>query len=162
LQLDAHGPVDAQPLDLAQVRPEVDDAAARRQVAVPLAVAVADVGVDRLALESPQFLRLRPRQLQMRYVDVGPDGGVVDVVDEADGDAGDADDGQAGPVALALDEAALLDVDVERVGEDVDGVEADLLGHADAVGGFAAGLGPGGVDQSELHGRRLRGAAGDA
>ena len=72
-------------------------------------------------------------------------------VDQPDGDAGDADDRQPGLVALALDEPAFLDVDVERVGEDVDGVEADLLGHADAEGGVAAGLGPGGVDQAEFH-----------
>src|SRR5207249_4986913 len=59
---------------------------------------------------------------------------------------------QPGRVALVLDELALLDVDVERVGEDVDRVEPDLLGHADAEGGVAAGLRPGRVDQAEFHG----------
>ena len=78
-------------------------------------------------------------------------------VDQADGDASDADDRQAGPVALALDEPAFLDVEVERIGEDVDGVEADLLGGADAVGGVAAGLCPGGIDEAEFHGVALRG-----
>src|SRR5260370_1390492 len=73
-------------------------------------------------------------------------------VDEADRPAGDAEDGQAGPVAVALDEPAFLHVEVERVGEDTDGVEADLLRHADAVGGLPAGLGPRRVNQSELHG----------
>src|SRR5262249_44948436 len=38
--------------------------------------------------------------------------------------------------------------------------EADLAGHADAVGGVAAGLGPGGVDQSELHGSLLSRSVG--
>jgi hypothetical protein len=47
---------------------------------------------------------------------------------------------------------ALPDVGVERVGEDVDGVEADLLRHPDAEGGLAARLGPGGVDQAKFHG----------
>ena len=73
-------------------------------------------------------------------------------IDQADGDAGDADDRQAGLIAFAADELAFLDVDIERVGEDVDGVEADLLGHADAEGGFAARLGPGGIDEAEFHG----------
>src|SRR5262245_64445176 len=57
LQLDADGAVDAQRLDLAQVRHEIDDAAPRRQVAVDLAVAVAEVDVDRLALQPAQLLR---------------------------------------------------------------------------------------------------------
>src|SRR5262249_50294888 len=52
-------------------------------------------------------------------------------VDEADGDAGDAYDGQAGRVTLALDEPAFLDVDVERIGKDVDGIKADLFCHPD-------------------------------
>src|SRR5262249_2173118 len=73
-------------------------------------------------------------------------------VDQAHGHAGDADDGQPGPVALALDEPTLLDVQVERVGKDVNGVKADFLGHADAVGGVLAGLGPRRVDKPEFHG----------
>src|SRR5579885_3419794 len=48
-------------------------------------------------------------------------------VDEADGDASDADDGQAGAFAFAADETTLAGIEVERIGEDVDGVEADLL-----------------------------------
>ena len=73
-------------------------------------------------------------------------------VDEADRHAGDAHDRQAGAVAFPFDAAALLDVDIQGIGEDVDGVEADLPGHADAVGRVLAGLGPGGVDQAEFHG----------
>ena len=73
-------------------------------------------------------------------------------VDESDGHARDADDRQASLFALAADEAALAGVEIERIGENVDGVEADFLGHADAEGGVAAGLRPGGVDESEFHG----------
>src|SRR2546423_1695342 len=57
-----------------------------------------------------------------------------------------------GCVALVVDPLPLADVDVERVGEDVDRVEADLLGHPDAEGGVAPGWGPRGVDQAEFHG----------
>src|SRR5260370_38904860 len=73
-------------------------------------------------------------------------------IEQPDSDAGDADDGQAGPVALALDQQPFFNVQVERVGEDVDGIEANFLGHADAVGGVLAGLSPGGVDEAEFHG----------
>jgi hypothetical protein len=41
---------------------------------------------------------------------------------------------------------------LKRVSDDVVGVEADLLGHADAERGGAARLRAGGVDQAELHG----------
>ena len=177
-----------------------------------LSVAIADVDVDRLALECPEFLRLRARQLQVAHVDVRLHRRMVHVVDEPhhvrhvvqerelerlqferdlqtevrrvvaerlrcltpvcpllrgrddlplpdvlaeheeqvlglefvaeveirpaaieveplhagvevdqpDRDAGDADDRQPGLVALGADELALLGVDVERVGEDVD------------------------------------------
>src|ERR1700722_12356590 len=73
-------------------------------------------------------------------------------IDQADSNASNADDRQAGLVAFALDETALPDVHVERVGENVDGVEADLLRHADAVGGFAARLSPRRIDEAEFHG----------
>src|SRR5208282_50216 len=52
---------------------------------------------------------------------------------------------------------------VQRVGEDVDGVEADLAGLPDAVGGSPPGLNPGRVDQSKFHGASSpEGAGGDA
>src|SRR5205814_90233 len=87
-------------------------------------------------------VEVRPAALQVEALHAGIE------VDEADGDAGDADDGKPRAVALALDEQSFLDVQVEGVGEDVDGIEADLLGLADAEGGVAAGLGPGAVDES--------------
>src|SRR5262245_11792227 len=73
-------------------------------------------------------------------------------VDQADRDTSDADDRQAGAVAFALDEPAFLGVDVERIGENVDAVEADFARHANAVSGSLAGLDPGGVDETEFHG----------
>jgi len=81
-QPDFARPVDAERLDLAEVGREIDDPAAGRQVAVDLAVAVAQVDVDGPALEPPQLLRGRARQLQVRDVDIGADGGVIDVVQE--------------------------------------------------------------------------------
>src|SRR5581483_2981857 len=71
-------------------------------------------------------------------------------VDEPDGDARHADDGEPGLLALGADELALPRVGVERVGEDVDGVEPDGLRLADAVGSALAGLRPRRVDQTEL------------
>jgi hypothetical protein len=50
------------------------------------------------------------------------------------------DQGPFGPVGV-----------VERVGEDVDRVEADLLRHPDAERRVLAGLRPGRVDQAESH-----------
>src|SRR5262249_36415880 len=56
-QLDADGAVDAKALDFAKVWLKVDHAAARRQVPVYLAVAVAEMDVDRLPLQTPQLFR---------------------------------------------------------------------------------------------------------
>ena len=72
-------------------------------------------------------------------------------VDQSDGHAGDADDGQSDPFALAADQPAFAGVDVERVGENVDGVEADLFRHLNAERRVAAGLRPCGVDKAEFH-----------
>src|SRR5262245_44899499 len=83
-QLDADGAVDAEVFDFAQVGGEVDDAAAGGQVAVDFAVAIRDVYVDGLALESAQLLRRGAAELQVRDVDVGTHGGMIHVVDEAD------------------------------------------------------------------------------
>src|SRR5262249_17770007 len=100
--------------------------------------------VSRFVLVAQVEERLAP--LEVESLDAGVE------VDQPDSDAGDADDGKAGSIALALDEPALADIDVERVGEDVDGVEADGLGLPDAERRALARLGPGGVDESEFHG----------
>src|SRR5205085_8083345 len=47
---------------------------------------------------------------------------------------------------------AFLNAQVERIGEDIDGIEADLLGHANAIGGIASRLCPRGIDESQFHG----------
>ncbi len=71
-----------------------------------------------------------PRLEEGRHVEEGadplcvepPDAGIE--VDEPHGDAGHAHDRQAGGLAFVLDQPLLLDVDVQRIGEDVDRVEA--------------------------------------
>src|SRR5271157_2091703 len=74
-----------------------------------------------------------------------------------------ADDWQAGGCAFTADQRPLLVTYVQRVGADVDGVEADLAGLPDAVGGSPPGLNPGRVDQSKFHGASSpEGAGGDA
>src|SRR5262245_56044275 len=60
-------------------------------------------------------VEVSPAALQVKSLH----GGVE--IEQADGDAGNADDRQPGPVALALDEQPLLDVQVQRIGENVDG-----------------------------------------
>src|SRR5262245_7736651 len=70
LELDADRTVDPQGLDLLQVRSKVHDAAAGWEVAMYLAIAIADMNVDGLALEPPQLLRRRPGQAQVRHIDV--------------------------------------------------------------------------------------------
>ncbi len=54
-------------------------------------------------------------------------------------------------LALVADQAPLAGVNLQRIGEDVDRVEADLFRLTDALGGFASGLGPRGIDQTQLH-----------
>src|SRR5439155_8247603 len=73
-------------------------------------------------------------------------------VDQAHGNAGDADDRETDAIAFALDPAAFLDVQVKRIGKNIDRIEADFLGHANSIGRVLAGLSPGGVDESQLHG----------
>ena len=103
-----------------------------------------------LRLEEVRHVEVRPDPLGVEP----PDAGVE--VDQPHGDAGHAHDRQAGGVAFVLDQPLLLDVDVERIGEDVDRVEADLPGLVDAERGPAAGLDPGRIDQAELHEFPLR------
>jgi hypothetical protein len=54
-------------------------------------------------------------------------------------------------VAGVLDEGPLGGVDVERVGEDVDRVEAEFLRFFEPEAGALAGLCEGGVDEAEFH-----------
>ena len=74
-------------------------------------------------------------------------------VDQPHRHAGDRDDRQLQPVALVLDQPPLADVDIERIDEDIDRVEAELLGLPQAIDRRLIGLHPGGVDEAEFHGR---------
>src|SRR5579864_7581398 len=76
-------------------------------------------------------------------------------IDQSDGNAGDAPDRQRQLVAGILDEPALLHVDIKRIGENVNGIEPDCLGLFQAKPRPFAGLGEGGVDQSEIHHRTI-------
>src|SRR5439155_19150214 len=72
-------------------------------------------------------------------------------IDQADSHASQAHNRQAGPVALAFDQPPLLDIDFQGIGENVDGIETDLLGHVNAVGRVLSGLRPRRVDKAEFH-----------
>ena len=77
------------------------------------------------------------------------DGGIE--VDKAERHAAQADDRQVELAAGLADQPPLGPVDVERVGEDVDRVEAEPLGRFQAEAGSLAGLGEGRVDEAEFH-----------
>jgi hypothetical protein len=83
-ELDGEGAIDFEGFDLAEIGLEGDNAAARRQVAVLFTVTVADVDVDRFALQAAEFVGLNIREQQVRDVDVGPDRLVIAVVEKAD------------------------------------------------------------------------------
>src|SRR5262249_39625475 len=57
----------------------------------------------------------------------------------------------SGPLTGARNQPAFLNAHIERIGEDVNRIEADFLGHADAVSGVASGLRPCGIDESQFH-----------
>jgi hypothetical protein len=72
-------------------------------------------------------------------------------VDEPQGHAADARDRQAEPAAGVADEGLLGAVVVERVGEDVDRVEAEFLRLLEAEPRALARLGECRVDESQPH-----------
>ncbi len=100
---------------------------------------------DVFGLEEERHVEVGAHAIEVKSLDAGVE------VDESDGDASDAHDRQAGFAALGHDQFFLVDVDIERVGEDVDRIEADFLGLPDSEVGSAAGLDPGRVDEPELH-----------
>src|SRR5208282_843152 len=71
-------------------------------------------------------VEVRPAALQMEALDTRVE------IDESKGHARHTDDGQPHPVALVLDQAPLAGAQIERIGEDVDRVEADFASHTDA------------------------------
>ncbi len=73
-------------------------------------------------------------------------------IDQSDGHAGKRYDRQAQSVAAVLNEPTLANVERERIGENVDHVEADFFSLCQAEFGRLLGLHPGGIDQAEFHG----------
>ena len=74
-------------------------------------------------------------------------------IDQAEGDAGDRHDRQRQSVAFVLDQPPLAHIDFERVGENIDRIEADFLGLLQTEHDRPICLHPGRVDESEFHGR---------
>ena len=72
-ELDGDGAVDVQFLDRLEIRLEFDDAAARGQIAVDFAVAIADVDMDGFAFELGQINRAGVGQHEVADVDIGAD-----------------------------------------------------------------------------------------
>src|ERR1041385_8964495 len=81
-QLDGNYAVDLEFLDGLEIRRELHDAPARRQVAVYVAVAIAEVDMDGLALELAQVGGARVGEHEMADVDVGPDARMIALVHE--------------------------------------------------------------------------------
>src|SRR5262245_32830590 len=71
LELDADTAVNLEVVNLAEIGAEIDHPASGGQVAVDLAVAVAQVDVNRLSLQPPEFGGGRAGKLQVRDVGVG-------------------------------------------------------------------------------------------
>ena len=67
-------------------------------------------------------------------------------VDQTDRHAADADNGKFQPIALPFDLQFLFDADVERIGEDIDRVEAELFRLLQSPDSISACLNPSGVD----------------
>ena len=72
-------------------------------------------------------------------------------VNEPDSNAGDRNDRQLKAVTFVLDQAALTDVDVQRIHEDIYGVEADLLRFLKSEDRWLVGLNPGRINQAKFH-----------
>ena len=72
-------------------------------------------------------------------------------VDQPEGHAAQAHDRQVEVAAGVFDQGPLGGVDLERIGEDVDRVEAELLRLLEAEPCAFAGLGEGRVDEAEFH-----------
>ena len=83
-QLDGDDAVDFQLLDGLQVGRELDNAAAGRQIAMHLAVAIAQMNVDGFALELLHLGGAGVGQDQVADVDVGPDARMAALIDETD------------------------------------------------------------------------------
>ena len=72
-------------------------------------------------------------------------------VDQARRDAADGDNRQTGPLALLPDQQSFLDVDIQRVRKNIDGIETEFLRLVNSPSRFTPRLSPGRVNQSQLH-----------
>jgi hypothetical protein len=129
-ELDGDGAVDVQFLDRLKIRLEFDDAAARGQVAVDFAVAIADVDMDGFAFELDQINRASVGQHKVADVDISAHARVSALVHETRHGGHTVE--QAQPERLQLE----CDVDFLLVGvitEDATGLDrpAPLLGRRD-------------------------------
>jgi hypothetical protein len=129
-ELDGDGAVDVQFLDRLKIRLEFDDAAARGQVAVDFAVAIADVDMDGFAFELGQFNRASVGQHEVADVDIGAHPWVGALVHETRHGGHTVEQAQPERLQLECDVEFLL---VGVIAEDATGLDrpAPLLGRRD-------------------------------
>ena len=129
-ELDGNRAVDVQFLDRLEIRLEFDDAAARRQVAVDFAVAIADVDMDGFAFELDQIERAGVSQHEVTDVNVGTDAWVAALVHETRHGGHTVEQAQPEGLQLECDINFLL---VGVIAEDATGLDspAPLLGRRD-------------------------------
>src|SRR5258708_1698123 len=126
-ELDGDCAVDVQFLNRLEIRLEFDDAAARGQVAVDFAVAIADVDMDGFAFELGQINRAGVGQHEVADVDIGAYARVGALVHETHHGGHTVDQAQPERLQLECDIDFLL---VGVVAEDATGLDspAPLLG----------------------------------
>lgn len=82
-ELDGDDAIDGEFFDRVKVREKFDDATAGREVAVDLAVAIAEVNVDGFAFQFRQVGGAAVRKDEMADIDVGADARMIALVNEA-------------------------------------------------------------------------------
>jgi hypothetical protein len=129
-ELDGDGAVDVQFFDRVKIRLEFDDAAARGQVAMDFAVAVADVDMDGFAFEPGQINRTGVGQHEVADVDIGPHARVGALVHETRHGGNTVEQAQPERLQLECDINFLF---VGVIAEDATGLDspAPLLGRRD-------------------------------
>ncbi len=129
-ELDGDGALDVQFLDRLKIRLEFDDAAARGQVAVDFAVAIADVDMDGFAFELGQINRAGVGQHEVADVDIGVHARVGAFVHKTRHGGHTVEQAQSERLQLECDVDFLL---VGVIAEDATGLDspAPLLGRRD-------------------------------
>ena len=120
-ELDSDGAVDVQFLDRLEIRLEFDDAAARGQVAVDFAVAIADVDMDGFAFELGQIDRASVGQHEVADVDIGAHAWVGALVHETRHGGDTVEQAQSERLQLECDVDFLL---VGVIAEDATGLNS--------------------------------------